>query len=452
MEIPASAFNALENNPDIESVDLDLEFHALNFVEETEDDDEYPESQKSPDFKKRRQLKEEVPWGVKAVQADQVTPGKHAGDKVCIVDTGYDPTHPDLPGRDTVTGNDNSEYSARAGNRFDVDGHGHGTHSAGVVAALGNGIGVVGILPDANPNGFTLHISKGLDDTGRGKVSGIIEAVEGCIKAGSDIIIMSLRVGGGFVPSFNEVLREAYKIHGILIVAAAGNDGNPTLAYPASYGSVMSVAAVKDANANFPYYTIAQLSQYNARVEIRPVSRSSQRFPGAATKFGLVLAWPLPTWGGGGGGGGGGGVAALLWSHDRSCSAQQIRRILIASSRDLGSPGCDVHFGHGLVQAKEAVDLLQRHGCGAADKLELLDKDGMNEDGSLCNTIPYDEKCSNGREAIFINAGGTNLSTLMAIHGCPTRITTSETNTPLRDQSQIPTNQPFIKPSAFNLK
>jgi len=225
MEIPVQALNVLQNNANIERVDLDLEVQAILSIEEEQEDEdnEDPEIAASKfNMKHQRQLIEQVPWNIRAVQADQVQPGPYAHEiKVCIIDTGYDIDHPDLPGPDTVQGTDSTKYSNRAGNQWDEDGRGHGTHAAGVLAAIGNNnVGIRGILQDANPNGFTLHISKGLNDAGRGSVSGVIEAIEGCINAKSDIITMSFRVGGGFVPSFNEALQSAYLDHDILLVAA----------------------------------------------------------------------------------------------------------------------------------------------------------------------------------------------------------------------------------------
>ncbi|MGB0986867.1 MAG: pre-peptidase C-terminal domain-containing protein, partial [Pseudoalteromonas spongiae] len=57
------------------------------------------------------------------------------------------------------------------------------------------------------------------------------------------------------------------------------------------------------------------------------------------------------------------GVAALVWSHHPSCSADDIRGALNATAEDLGAAGRDVKFGHGLVQAKDAIDYLQANGC-----------------------------------------------------------------------------------------
>lgn len=75
--------------------------------------------------------------------------------------------------------------------------------------------------------GVLLHIGKGLDNQGEGTISNIIEMVEACISADSDIISMSFvpSGGGGFSESFNAILEAAYERYNMLLVAAAGNDG-----------------------------------------------------------------------------------------------------------------------------------------------------------------------------------------------------------------------------------
>lgn len=57
-------------------------------------------------------------------------------------------------------------------------------------------------------------------------------------------------------------------------------------------------------------------------------------------------------------------VAALVWSYFPSCSAAQLRASLTRSALDLGTPGRDDKFGHGLVQAKAAHERIQTYGCG----------------------------------------------------------------------------------------
>jgi hypothetical protein len=264
----------------------------------------------------------------------------------------------------------------------------------GTIFALGNNdIGVTGIL--SNPtDGFTLHVAKGLNDNGEGTISGIIQAFEGCIDAGANIINMSLGGTGGGVDSFNDVLREAYLDYNVLVVAAAGNNGDDSVFFPASYESVMSVAAVKDKDKEFPYYTIAKFSNYNQYIEIAaPGYDILSTTPGEAYEYfsGTSMASPHIA-----------GAAALLWSHNNTCSAQQYRRILLASASDYGFPGCDESFGHGMVQARAAVEMLQSRGCEVADELDLLDTDGMN-DGSFCNSLPYEDWCTSGTDTVTID-------------------------------------------------
>ena len=112
---------------------------------------------------------ETVPPGISRISADNPTaPDAHdngflgAGARVAVMDTGIDLTHPDL-----VAGIDAGMGLNCMGPGPPQDGHGHGTHVAGIIAARnGNGIGVVGVAPAAR-----LVPIKVLDDTGQGEWS-----------------------------------------------------------------------------------------------------------------------------------------------------------------------------------------------------------------------------------------------------------------------------------------
>jgi len=82
------------------------------------------------------------------------------------------------------------------------------------------------------------------------------------------------------------------------------------------------------------------------------------------------------------------GCAALLWSYNHTCSAQQIRRILLKSAFNLGQGECNNEYGQGLVQIKAAVDMLDEFGCGAADGDPLLGPDGLNSGDGTCSHGP----------------------------------------------------------------
>jgi len=297
----------------------------------------------------QRNGEEDTPYGVEMVNPSSPDDPLQQGDteiKVCVVDTGYDRGHEDLP--DATDGvNGTNPYDS--GDWY-VDGHSHGTHCAGTIGAIGgNGKGVTS--PNPNPSKFKFHIGKGLQDSGSGSTANVMVAVGACVDAGAKVISMSL--GGG---SPSEGIAAEYKLayeKGILIIAAAGNSGNSNLGYPASYPHVMSVAAVNAQKIK------AGFSQFNDQVEISgPGVEVKSTVPDNkyAEYSGTSMACPHVA-----------AVAALVWSHFPECTNTQIRHVLTKSAEDLGDEGCDVNYGWGLVNAKAAYDLLSEGGCEAGD-------------------------------------------------------------------------------------
>jgi len=299
----------------------------------------------------RRNLAESTPYGIPMVLQDMNfwnNLGAPSGSiKVCVADTGYDPAHEDLPKGGDVTGRDNPDYP---GSSWDVDGHGHGTHCSGTVAALGgNNEGVVGVIPDNAGGKFQLMIGKALSDSGGGSWSGVMKAVELCVNDGAKVVSLSLG-GSGYSSSMNTFFKTLYEEQDVLFVAAAGNGGNSGYLYPASYGALMSVAAL-DSNQNR-----ASFSQFNDQVEISaPGVSVESTLPNDryAAWSGTSMATPHVA-----------GVAGLLWMHFPQCKNYQIRNVLLATAKDRGSSGCDNYYGTGLVQAKDAYDLLSEGNCG----------------------------------------------------------------------------------------
>merc|ERR1711923_623600 len=204
-----------------------------------------------------RELAEEEPYGIGMVLQDvawwedKFASTPTGSSKVCVVDTGYGNGHEDLPTLDQ-----NSDgYNPQSSGEWYIDGHSHGTHCAGSIGAVGdNSKGVVGVIPGSISG-------KGLTDSGSGSTSSVMAAVQACVDNGSNVISMSLG-GGSPSDSVNQQYYGHYKEDNVLIIAAAGNSGNSALSYPASYKSVMSVAAV-DSNENK-----AGFSQYNEQTEI----------------------------------------------------------------------------------------------------------------------------------------------------------------------------------------
>lgn len=305
--------NLLRKNPNVESIAVDA---------------------------RRELMAQSTPYGYNMVQANQFAQSDTSARKVCIIDTGYNLGHPDLP--DTNNGVTGQGNSSAVGNWYN-DGNGHGTHVAGTIAAYDNTEGVIGVYPGVN-----LHIVKIFDDNGNWTYSSdIIQAINQCQSAGANVVNMSL--GGGGSSSAEQSAMQSFVDDGILLVAAAGNDGNSTKSYPASYPSVVSVGAV-DSNENHASY-----SQYNNAVEIAaPGSSVYSTYPtnSYATLNGTSMATPHVA-----------GGAALVWSFFPQCSNEQIRGALNATAKDKGAAGRDNLYGYGLMQVADAYDYLNINGC-----------------------------------------------------------------------------------------
>ncbi len=293
---------------------------------------------------KRYLLAESTPYGIPMVQANQLSDSLSGNRKVCIMDTGYTLNHPDLPSTG-ITGSDG--YGSNDTGNWYNDGNGHGTHVAGTIAAIGgNGQGVVGV----NPSGqLGLHIVKVFNDQGRWAYgSDLIKAIEQCQQAGANVTSMSLG-GSGQSNAERQAFANSYA-QGMLHIAAAGNDGNSSMSYPASYDAVVSVAAV-DSSENK-----ASFSQYNSQVEIAAPGvgvNSTWNNNGYKSISGTSMATPHVS-----------GVAALVWSHFPSCTSAQVRNALNVTAKDKGAAGRDTSYGHGIVQAKAAYDYLANSSCG----------------------------------------------------------------------------------------
>lgn len=316
LDLTADQKASLENNPNIASIEVDP---------------------------KRYLLAESTPYGINMVQAPLLSDAMSGQRKVCILDTGYTLNHPDLPSTG-ITGDD-GYGSNNTGNWYN-DGNGHGTHVAGTIAAIGgNNQGVVGV----NPSGqLGLHIVKVFNDQGRWAYgSDLIKAISQCQAAGANITSMSLG-GGGSSAAERQAFDNSYA-QGMLHIAAAGNDGNNSLSYPASYDSVVSVAAV-DSSENK-----ASFSQFNNQVEIAAPGvgvNSTWNNNGYKRISGTSMATPHVS-----------GVAALVWSNNLNCTNQQVRDAINKTAKDKGASGRDTSYGFGLIQAKAASDYLAND-CG----------------------------------------------------------------------------------------
>jgi len=163
---------------------------------------------------------------------------------IAIIDTGIDPSHPDL----NVVGGVNYVNSAPNGW---VDGHGHGTHVAGTAAASDNSIGVVGVAPDAR-----LWAVKVLDDSGFGTLIDVIQGIDWVTANAGVIDVANLSLGGfgtddgncGYsnFDSFHTAICNSVAQGVVYVVAAGNSNANAMNTIPASYDEVTTVSAVAD--------------------------------------------------------------------------------------------------------------------------------------------------------------------------------------------------------------
>ncbi len=254
------------------------------------------------------------------------------GVKVGIVDTGITQTHEDLTGK-TVDCGQSTGGVVMSG--ACLDDNGHGTHVAGTITGnANNGRGVTGVAFNS-----PLSICKALSGPlGQGTTSDVASCITWVTDRGAKVISMSL--GGGAATTLQNAVSYAAS-HDVLVLAAAGNDGNSTVEFPAGYAEVVSVAATdaRDAHASF--------SNTNADVEVAAPGvnvLSSYNDGGYRVLSGTSMATPHAA-----------GVAAVIRTKNPTFTAAQARSKLDASVDDKGVAGRDTSFGFGRVNLAKAA-------------------------------------------------------------------------------------------------
>jgi cell wall-associated protease len=273
-------------------------------------------------------------WGLDAVRAPQAWASTSGSctTPVAIVDTGLRTGLADLEGRILH----HLGYDFADGDPDPQDGHGHGTHVAGTIAAaLNNSTSIAGVAPGACVFGV-----KVLSDEGEGTSEAVAAGIVHATDAGARVINLSL----GCDCDVQQVIEDALAYaatRDVVIVAAAGNDGVNHLHYPASSPWTIAVAAL-DRNL-----ALASFSSYGPGldlaapgVDVVSLFRDGESCMGSGTS----MAAPHVA-----------GVAALMRSRNPTLNREQVRSLLRDKARDLGAPGYDTKFGAGLVDAAAAV-------------------------------------------------------------------------------------------------
>ncbi len=281
---------------------------------------------------------ESLPWGVNRIDAELVWPSGNTAKliKVGIIDTGISNTHPDL--LSNVKGGVNTINPLKSWN----DDNGHGSHVAGIVAALDNDIGVIGVGP-----AIGLYAVKVLDRNGSGYLSDVIEGIEWAIANNMQVVNMSLGASTGNQSFHNAVV--AAKNAGIVVVVAAGNSAGSVL-FPAAYPEAIAVSATDQSNV------IASFSSRGSEVDVAAPGvgiYSTYKGTSYATLSGTSMAAPHVA-----------GSAALVLhtpvgSYDANVNGKwdpdEVQTKLQATATELGDAGFDILYGWGLVNAYAAI-------------------------------------------------------------------------------------------------
>jgi len=273
---------------------------------------------------------DKVDWGITRIGADKIwDKSTGSGIKVAVIDTGVDLLHTDL------SANISTGYDFVNNDASPMDDNGHGTHVAGIIASVQNGIGVIGAANTAK-----IMPVKVLNNQGYGYLSDVAKGIYYAADNGARVINLSLGA-----PSDSLTLKAAvdYAVKkGVVIAAAAGNDSGQTCSYPAAYASVICVVATDS------YNKLASFSNIGGELAAPGVYNYST-YPGNLYKYmsGTSMSTPHVA-----------GSVAVVMSLCKDCTSTQVKDILHNTAVDLGVTGKDSIFGYGLVDLVAAVTSL----------------------------------------------------------------------------------------------
>ncbi|WP_020589442.1 S8 family serine peptidase [Desulfobacter curvatus] len=339
---------ALSNNPNIHFVEE-------NFIAEAgyvPNDERYPSQWHLPTI--------EAPGAWDLTTGSPSTP-------IAIIDSGVDPTHPDLAGN-LITG-----YNFLDNNTDTQDVLGHGTAVAGSAAAMTDNVtGVAGVAGDSpimplvvlNANDYATYYD-------------IARAIN--YAADQGVRVMNISIGGS---SYSSTLQNAVNYawdKGAVIVACAHNYSTDTPYYPAACTNVVAVSATTSSD------TLASFSNYGNWIDISAPGSyilTTTRGGGYGNWNGTSFSSPITA-----------GVAALILSANPSLTNAQVVEILTQNADDLGSTGFDNYFGYGRVNALQSI-------LAALAAVP----DGDTIDPSVAITSPQNDTTVNGSLTVSVSA------------------------------------------------
>src|SRR3989339_330613 len=318
-------------------------------------------------------------WALPLIKADKawdINTGE-SNVVIAIIDSGMDLLHPDLTNQ--RYGNYWECIGSNWNNGIDDDGNGyiddfsgwdfiyndnapwdmfgHGTHVSGIAAAsTNNSIGIAVVAWNCK-----ILVLRVFDTDGTTTVNAVNDAIYYAAYNGAKIINLSLG-GAPYSIAGNSAIQYAHSL-GCVIIASAGNNGDSTISYPASYDNVISVASVDQANAR------SYFSNYNSYIDVTapggygsvtlhdvvdiysttPTYESYKSLYYGLIKgydylAGTSMSAPYVA-----------GFAALLASQNPAWSNTQIENRIFSTVDDLGAAGWDQYYGCGRINVARAL-------------------------------------------------------------------------------------------------
>lgn len=247
---------------------------------------------------------------------------------VAVIDTGIDYNHPDL----IASVDTDIDYDFVNGDDDAMDDNGHGTHCSGIIAGgLNNGKGVAGL------QNVTLMAVKGLNANGSGWDSILARCITYAADHGAKVLSNSWG-STGYSQTLAQASYYAYS-KGVVVVAAAGNNGSSIKFYPAAYPWVMGVAALGNCETRAPY---SNFGSENVMVSAPGSNIWSTYLNGSyASLSGTSMACPHAS------------AAAAMWISAFldyiQLTPQQVFSLIAFTADDLGEPGKDAYYGFGRI-------------------------------------------------------------------------------------------------------
>ncbi|MEB3328022.1 MAG: S8 family serine peptidase [Candidatus Sericytochromatia bacterium] len=294
-------------------------------------------------------------WALKQVNAEAAWSftGGSPDVIVALLDTGISTTHPDLrpnlavnlaetPGNRLDDDNNGRVDDVNGWNCLDQTGvveddNGHGTQAAGIVGAVGNDVGIIGLAPKTRLLPCKVATSEGLATT-----SSLVDGINYAVRNRASVILL-----GQASPVADPALRDAVEFattFNVTCVAPMGNDGNGVANYPAAWSKQLNLIAVGATNRSDARPSWGNTGDWMTVCAPGEGILTTTRGGSYATVAGTSFAAAHVA-----------GQAALIKSLKPSWTPAMVREMISKSAVDRGALGYDPTFGNGRITMDSAA-------------------------------------------------------------------------------------------------